>query len=128
MESDTSTVLTETKNIFLQNDSDSDTCFDLKRDNDSEERVFRNSSTESENDSGLDSGYDSDEEIYIHWNNLDKGFKEKILKLKNYKDEKKFLKEYNIGEIPLTYFYLSKKVEEKEVEVEVEDKEVEDKN
>ena len=51
MESDTSTVLTETKNIFLQNDSDSDTCFDLKRDNDSEEKVFRNSSTESENDS-----------------------------------------------------------------------------
>ena len=116
MESDTSTVVEGINNIFIQNDSDSDTCFDLKRDNGSEENLDKNTSTESENDSGLDSGYDSDEEIYIYWNNLSEDFKEKILKLKNYKDEKKFLKEYNINNIPLTYFYLTKKMEDKEVE------------
>ena len=99
----------EVYNIFIQNDSDSDTCFDLRRDNDSEEKNYKNSSTESDNDSGLDSGYDSDEEIYVYWHNLTEDFREKLLKLKNFKDENKFLKEYGINNIPLTYFFLSKK-------------------
>ena len=110
---------TETNNIFIQNDSDSDTCFDLKRYDASDNNSIKNESSESENDSGLDSGYDSDEEIYVFWQNLDVNFKKKLMKLKNYTDEKKFVSDFNIENRPMTYFYLKKIKKEEEI---VEDK------
>lgn len=109
----------EVNNIFIQNDSDSDTCFDFKNREASDNNSVKNESTESENDSGLDSGYDSDEEIYVFWQNLDVNFRSKLMKLKNYTDEVKFINDFNIKNSPMTYFYLKKTKKEDEV---VEDK------